>query len=251
MTVGIFIVTYHGDAQWLRYCLRSIQAFATGFHKVVVACPYRDLAVIYPIVEENGAKITGFEERGGKGFLHHMAIKMMAEKYIDSDFILHTDSDCIFIEPVRPEDYFAGAKPILLMEEYERFKSWHSGVYGWKQATESALKLPAMYETMRRHPAVHCREIYPEVRERISRVHEKPFLDWALAGNDRDWSEFNIIGAYAWHNYRERYHWIDTGKEPRPQDKIIQFWSRGTIDQVVECQLGKFQAQEIIRALEL
>lgn len=234
MSVGIFIVTYHGDAQWLHYCLRSINVFGSGFAKTVVACPYRDLAVIYPIVEENGAKITGFEEVAGKGFQHHMAIKMMAEQYIDTDYILHTDSDSIFVEAFRPEDYFADGKPILLMQQYDHFITKHPAVYGWKRSTEAALKFPAHFETMRRHPAVHPRAIYPELREHITCVQKRPFLDWALAGGAREWSEFNIMGAYALRNHHQSYHWIDLGREPRPADKIVQFQSRAGFDQVRE-----------------
>lgn len=249
MSVGIFIVTFHKDAQWLHYCLRSINVFGTGFDKVVVACPYRDLAVVYPIVEANGARITGFEEVPGKGFQHHMAIKMMADHYIDTDYILHTDSDSIFIEAFRPEDYFVDGKPVLLMQDYESFKNWHSGVYAWKRSTEAALKLPALYETMRRHPAVHPRMIYSELRQHIKSVQKRPFLDWALDAGERDWSEFNIMGAYGWHSYRDWYHWVDLGREPRPPDKIVQFQSREGLEQMVNCPLGNLRARDIVEKL--
>lgn len=246
----IFIVTFGGDCgfrtdptgqqidcQWLKYCLYSIKKFCTGFRNVIVMVPDRDIETVEPVCREWGPEnlsIEMFTEVEGKGMLHHMAIECMADQYCQSDFVLHFDSDCIFIEPVTPADYFGDeGKPVLLMEAYERFKVKHPGVLRWQEATEKAIGKPVGFEFMRRHPAVHYREIYPKTREMVETAHNMLFLDWAVSGKNefpQSWSEYNLLGAVAWIRKRRSYHWINTGNDLPPKSKLWQGWSHGGLD---------------------
>lgn len=233
MTTEIFVVTYHKDAEWLAWCLKSINKFATGFSGVTVVAPHSDQDVIFPKCEEYGATLKGFDEPEGKGMLAHMAVNCMADGFVESDFALHMDSDCIFTEPVTPEDYFVDEKPVLLIEEYEHFREVHPGVYNWKRCTEAALGWECKYETMRRHPAVHNRMVYPVVRACVESFTRKIFFDWAIQGRNefpQDWSEFNLIGAVALKHFKDDYHWWDLGNQPWPHSKLIQSWSHGGLD---------------------
>lgn len=234
----IFIVTYFKDAEWLQYSLYSIKKFARGFTGVTVVCPDRDIEIIEPICREWGPEDTTiemFEEPEGKGMLAHMAIECMADQYVEgrADYVLHTDSDCIFIEPVTPADYFVDGKPVLLKEAYERFRVKHPGVLQWQDRTQKALGKPVENEYMRRHPAVHPVILYHQVRDIVSEVQKKPFWDWAISGRNeypQDWSEYNLLGAVAHEVMQDRYHWIDCAGQLRPQDKIAQFWGHGGLD---------------------
>lgn len=235
--VEIFIVTYHKDAPWLKYCLASIKEFATGFTGVTVVCPDRDVEIIEPVCREWGPEnltLELFTEHEGKGMLHHMAIECMADQFVPTaDFILHFDSDLIFIEPVTPADYFVDGKPVLLMEAYERFKDVHPGVMRWQETTQKAIGKPVQFEFMRRHPAVHHRDIYAKTRESVEEANKRPFLDWALSGQNefpQSWSEYNVLGAVAYSRARPRYHWINTGNDLPPKSKLWQGWSHGGLD---------------------
>ena len=42
MKVSILIVTYGKDFHWLKWCLKSIEKFSTGFHELVVAIPMNE-----------------------------------------------------------------------------------------------------------------------------------------------------------------------------------------------------------------
>lgn len=245
----IFIVTYAGDSgfridekgkridcQFLKYCLYSIREFAAGFSGVTVMCPDRDVEVIEPVCREWGPEnlsLEMFTEVEGKGMLHHMAIECMADQFCDADFILHFDSDLIFLEKVTPADYFVAGKPVLLMEAYERFKDNHPGVLRWQETTQKAIGKPVSFEFMRRHPAVHHRDIYAKTRETVEAEQKKPFLDWAVSGQNefpQSWSEYNVLGAVAWIRARPRYHWINTGNDLPPKSKLWQGWSHGGLD---------------------
>lgn len=232
----IFIVTYFLDAEWLRHCLYSIKKFATGFAGVTVVFPDRDfdeLSAVCLGAEIDHLTIEMFTEAEGKGMIHHMAVEMLADEYTRSDFILHMDSDCLFIEPVTPLDYFVEGKPVLLMEQYSRFAERYPTILQWKTTSEKALNFPCPFETMRRHPAVHHRSLYSRVRQRIEEVHKKPFLEYVLSCKPdfpQGISEFNVLGAYARQEMLDQYHWIDCAKEIRPREKIWQGWSHGGFD---------------------
>lgn len=232
----IFIVTYHKDAEFLKYSLYSIKKFASGFSGVTVVVPDRDVEIIEPICREWGpdnTTIETFTEIEGKGMLHHMALECSADQFCLADFFLHIDSDCIFMEPVTPADYFVGGKPVLLMESYERFRDKHPGVLRWKDGTEKAIGREISFEFMRRHPAVHYRDIYAKAREMVETHHKIPFLDWAVSGQNeypQSWSDYNLLGAAAWIRGRAKYHWINVANSLPPKDKIAQFWSHGGLD---------------------
>ena len=43
MTHDLFCVTYAPDAQWTQYMLRSVQKHCTGFRRLLLLCPRKDL----------------------------------------------------------------------------------------------------------------------------------------------------------------------------------------------------------------
>ncbi len=247
MSTEIFIVSYWKDVEWLEWSLKSIQKFATGFSGVIVATPNPvNGKFIGPAwfddMQSKGSipiRVKYYNEVEGRGMLHHMMINCMADQFVHSDYALHMDSDCIFIEPVSPEDYFYDGKPILLKQAYEDFRISHPGVYYWKECTEKALKRAVLYETMRRHPAVHPIETYVVTRVTLEKAQGRPFVEWAVDGQNefpQSWSEFNLLGAVAHDQLPESYHWIDTGKQPSPRDKICQSWSHGGLDRPRDTQ---------------
>lgn len=234
-TVDIFIVSFAKDFPWLDHCLKSIARFGMGFRQVVLVVPETDFKASVARYDGDYEFITfgQFHEAPGKGHLHHQAIKCMADTYSDADFILHTDPDCVWREPFSPADYFIDGKPVLLIEPYEAFRESHPNRYGWKAVTERALCLECDYETMCRHPAVLRRDTYALIRDQIEDHHPEnsDFLNYVLSQKPdypQGFTEFNALGSgvVAWQH--DLYRLIDVSREPRPHDKLIQFWSHRT-----------------------
>lgn len=231
-TIDIFIVTFKRDIEFTIYCLQSIQKFVTGFRKVIIAVPVQDVPLFngiaggYPFVV-----VRGFEEVAGKGMMHHEVLVCSADEWCDAEFILHIDSDCIFKEPVNLQnEYLRDGKPVMLKEKFE-----HVGevVGPWRDAVTKALGFVPEYETMRRHPAVHPRWLYPKVREAVAAHTGKPFMEYVLSCRNefpQGFAEFPVLGAWALKYAPEAHHWIDVTTEPRPTDKLYQFWSHGGLD---------------------
>lgn len=237
MNTEILIVTYLRDLEYLRWNLKSIRKFASGFHNVRLLVPNQEMQKFRFELREFSDLIMcdGYPRVDDSRLWHlqHQAMKCRADQICPgTDFILFLDSDCVLTEPVTPEDYFVDEKPVLLIEEYSRLPANHP----WKPTVDRALGIDAKYETMRRHPAVHYRGMFKDFREAVERQQNRHFDEYVLSCKSDfpwGWSEFATLGAFvlwdaAW---RDKYHFIDVGKVPYPKGKLIQFWSHSPIDQ--------------------
>ncbi len=236
MSTSIFIVTYAKDAEWLFWCLKSIQKFASGFEQVVVAFPFRDEKNLRSVVMDNGAHPLLYAEHAHPyGHIHHCLMKCTANEYVDSDHILYLDSDCIFNQKVSPDDYFVGGKPVLLIESYESLSRHPDGKAAlcWIPGTEAALGFRPTHETMRRHPAIHSIKMLNGFRSHVESVHGVSLESFAFQQQPHrpvGFNDFNNLGSYALKFHREDYHFIDLSghQELRPVDKVTQYWSHSS-----------------------
>ncbi len=240
MKVSILIVSWLQDLKWLEYCLRSIAKFASGFHQTVVLVPEQEISEFRERLPlSNDVSFATYHRTSDKSkwHLHHQVMKCHADLWCpNADFVLHTDSDCVFSNTVTPSDYFIEEKPVMLMEPYVKLK-----YNPWQIPTQNTLKRLVPHEFMRRHPQVNPVSVYPGLRERIRELHDQPFDDYVLSLKpDFPWgfSEHNVIGAYAWFEHHDQYHWIDLSKQPRPADRLIQFWSHGPMDKPQQTPFG-------------
>lgn len=232
MNVQIQIVSYFKDRGWLDYAIESIEKFCSGFAGVVLVIPQDELNHFID-VKSNMISIKTYNRTKDKSkwHLHHQIMKCNAELYCpEADFILHTDSDCIFTEPITPNEYFVDGKPVMLVEKYERL-----GGSNWKTTTDKALGINSVWETMRRHPAVHYRGMYSQFRSAVMAHNRMQFENYVLRCKpDFPWgfSEFNAIGNFIMQRpeWRDKYHIIDLETQQRPKDKLLQFWSHWGLD---------------------
>jgi hypothetical protein len=243
MNTEIFIVSCSKHFPWLDYALQSIGKFAHGFSGVTILVPCGQ--------DEELSNITGkitrtipFTHRCGqewpdKGMLWHMAQIMRAEEWCpEADFILHTDSDCIFTEPFGPEDYFVNGKPVLMHASFKwLINSQQANLEMWQHAVAAAVGWKPSDEFMRRHPAVHPRKLYAKARECIESHTKMPCDDYIQSCQNafpQTFAEFPTLGAVAWRFFRNDYHWIDQQRQPFPIGKLAQFWSHAPPDQPQE-----------------
>lgn len=236
MKVEIFIVSCAKHFSWLKYCIQSIGMFARGFSGVTLLIPRESEPQLPTEIDANLKGILPLTLRLGdewpnRGMLWHMAQIMRAEEWCpDADFILHTDSDCLFTEPVSPEDYFIDGKPVLYYEKFESITRKHPEVGVWHLVTQSCLPFPVKYETMRRHPAVHRRNLYAEARRQIEIKTKQPVDEYiASCRNEypQTFCEFITLGNVAIECFRPQYHLVDTAKFKNgfPPQKLSQCWS--------------------------
>lgn len=229
MKIEIHIVTCLKDIVYMEWGLKSIAKFATGFSGVTLVLDATEQKSFEPLKAIVPFKVVTSKVIGQLGAQMH---KCMADRHCPTaDYILHTDSDCIFTEPVTPDDYFYGAKPVMLIEPYEKI----SAHIPWRKSTEKALGFSCPFETMRRHPQVNPIGVYHDMRQRISLINDCQFEHYVMAQKPdypQGFSEHNVIGSFALDTpeWRCRYHWIDISEEPAPAPKLKQFWSHSPPD---------------------
>lgn len=222
MTTDIFIRSYVNDFRWLVYSLKSINQRAKGF---------RDIHIVVPSGQAEHLKHLTLEKIHecpvyGDDYIGQQITKMMADTYTDADFILHIDSDTVFTQDVTPDTFIINGKPIIYHEPYSKvgYEPWYpvvSEVLGW--APEN--------EFMRRFPFVYPRCIYKLLRSYIEEKYSIPFEQYVANRPCRGFSEFNIIGEYAWKKCHDQFEWRDPLVDPT---YVRQFRSWDGIDEHLE-----------------
>jgi len=239
-TTDLLIVSCVRHFPWLRYCLQSVVRFATGFRQVLVLIPEDDLTAMNPLLAELSQhdkipiRVMIYKDWPGKGFLRHEYAILCSDEFSDADFFCHIDSDCIFVEPVSPADYFVDGKPVLVHATYHWLVTCQqANLSMWQAAVANAVGWAPTEETMRCHPAVHYRKTYQKTRECIALHTGMSAEDYVQAGvNDfpQSVAEFPTLGAVAWKFFHPDYHWLNQEKGEWPHQKIVQFWSHGPVD---------------------
>lgn len=238
MNTEILIVSCAKHFNHLQYALRSIQKFARGFSACRIVIPrvdmgkFDDMVLAFPPDFKNGFPIIvdGFDEWPDKGMVHHMHIIMHSDQYCpDADFVLHFDSDCVFTELVTPEDYFFNCKPVLMYADFGWLCTQVQGnLIMWQEAALNAIGPPIEIETMRRHPAVHYRELYPLARDAMEKHTGKGVVEFMMERRNtfpQDFCEYVTLGNVAHRTMRDKYHWIDQRTQGFPPSKLNQSWS--------------------------
>lgn len=226
---AILIVSYSHDIPYLELNLQSIQKFARGFESVVLVVPKDEKEQFEKF--RNQCRIQTYErdKDSVKWHIHAQAQKCKGDLFCpNADYILHTDSDCIFTEPVRPEDYFVEDKPVMVIKPYALIKD-----SPWKGVTQDALQMTVEYSFMERHPSVYPRDLYESMRSYVESLHKMPFEQFMLSRKPTfPWgiSEHNLLGAYGFRFMNPMFHWIEVPKDPLPHEKLRQFWSLSPVD---------------------
>jgi len=213
MTVDIFIKSYKKDFNLLKYSLLSITKNVTGYNKVIILIPERDKSDFDTRELPERTEIN-YVEDSGNGYLKQQVYKMNAFKYCHADYILFSDSDCIFDHKINLLDFVDDGKPEILYTHYDKVGD---GII-WKAPTEILMHDTVEYEFMRRNCLIYHRDTLVK----ISMEHQN--LEFIVMQSQR-FSEFNFMGAWAFKHEREKYNFINTDDWSYVPPKAIQLWS--------------------------
>lgn len=206
----IFIKTCKHDEPYHVHCLRSIKKFTSGFRNTVV--------------------IEGEHE---KGYLMQQVVKLNADQRTDARYILFTDSDTLFYRPVKPSDYMKDGKTIWLYTPFEKaVEKEGKAANKWRDAMIAFIGKPSPHEFMRRHPEMIPRWLLEAFRAYCWQKHGKSVEDYVMANDN--FSEWNVLGFYAWTFHREAFKWINTETDPMPIETVRQFWSHDPISKNID-----------------
>lgn len=219
-TCDILIKSYPHDYERLSYCLRSLAKYATGFRNIIVVHPAGNAPAFLSLPAFWNIPITLKPVvENGDGYLFQQAVKASAHEWSNADYILHIDSDCFVVEEITPELFMREGKPIWYMTDYKKTS------VPWKPIVEKFLGPPVEYEFMRRLPFLCTRKLHLELSKFCEATHGMRLTDYILSQSNREFSEFNALGAFAFAKLRHDFFWIDTEREELPALSMIQYWS--------------------------
>lgn len=242
MKTEILIVTFRRDFPYLKWCLESILKFARGFSQLTILVPIgqgHEVRMIdaAPAIHERimPVAVMEHEEWTDKGMLCHEYQIMKADEWCPaSDFILHVDADCIFTEPITPDDYIVNGKPILRYEPFSRIGKRHPGTLVWQECTERCLPFQVLNETMRCHPEVYHRGLYAAAALAIQQKCKQSVEEYLRRQRNefpQGFCEFVTLGNVAMTVFPDRYELVEqTSDRVSPDNKLQQFWSHGALD---------------------
>ena len=236
----IFIRSYRGDLPWLKYSLRSLLRFASGFDSIVLTFPARDWFHFHAMIGREFGHIPALKLRAVPWFpndyIGQQNTKLHADLYTGLDgAITFWDSDAVATGPLRPDLLYDRGKILYLLTPYEALKA--DAVDVWQKSTEKWLGQPVENEFMRRLPITVYGPHLTELRQWFRRRHGRPLWRALLSVKGHAFSEFNLMGAWIYQHHRESYRWLNTLEEQAAPLPCRQFWSWGGFTPEVTAEL--------------
>jgi hypothetical protein len=232
-TCDIVIRSYWRDFDWLEWCLASIGRFCTGFRDVVLILPQASQPWLsrHPCLQTPSRLVVCPDY--ADDYLGQQVSKMYADTVTDADLICHVDSDCIFQRPTSPEDLAPGGKPRVFtrpVDELPRTRPWIA-------STEEFLRSRPSHDFMQQPPFTFPSWLYAELRTWSRTTHGVELADWILARPARGFSEFNVLGAFAYTHHRDAFIWTRIADIGAEEPVCRWYWSWGRIDNATSHEL--------------
>jgi hypothetical protein len=223
MKNAIFIRSYAGDMEWLFWCLRALEKFATGFGETVVALPGHDRQAFHDF-DFRHTRVVWVDDPPIDGYMAQQITKMEADLFVDADLITHVDSDCFLAMPFDASELMRDNRPIQVFRRWETAGDANC----WKPVSDRIFQRSVPFEHMCAHPMVFWRATYRHLRYFFRDVHGCTPAEYVQRQPARQFSEFNCMGAFNHLYLPELYHWIDMQNEfPVYLRKFIVSWSWG------------------------
>lgn len=226
--IGVLIRSYDGDAKWLAYTLPRLLQRATGYNDLVVTGIPSQCEQVARICAEHGVEFKPDEESAKipNGYLNQQYTKMRAHLFLENDYIAHVDSDILALEGADFNNLMDGDKAVILWDAWEDV----GDAQCWRNCTAYALGQDPKFEFMRRLPLVYHRDTQRDCCAFIEQTHNESLLEHIARGSR--FSEFNVLGAYAWRFERDKYKWVQ-GKWDNTVTGFKWFWSHGNMEEQI------------------
>lgn len=245
------VASYRKDYEWCHHLFASLHLNASGFLPPVVVVPSSDAEFfrkhVLPAYPGSSVKTSDVPPQYRKwvwaDFMRAQAVMMRGDHYCpEADIVWLFGSDCFVNERLVPEQLMYGGLPVMPYSTYGELLRGHPACLCWRQGTTRALGFEPENEFMRRLPLLYPKKLYPQVRRKVAQVFgsslDEDGFDLAIytQGTQRNFSESNVLGAYAWQYRKDFYAWfLVDGFEYAKVAKdfptsTVQFWSHGGLD---------------------
>jgi hypothetical protein len=211
--VDIWIVSFQRDYEWLRFCVRGIAKYFTGWRVLHIALPpdAPDPGVCLPFVRH--AEAPGFAD----GYIGQQVTKLRAYRETNAEWIAFLDSDHVAFKPVDVADYFDAGRPQLWWRSWgdvARLPSSTTGEQGvtceaerWRKIAERALGWDPPLFTLEFLPMIFHRDTLAACCEQVWFAHAIELEQFSQRQPWREFSEFVMLGNMAFEHHSSAYSW--------------------------------------------
>jgi glycosyltransferase involved in cell wall biosynthesis len=215
--VSIYIRTYKRDIAWLDLCLQSIHQNLQGWDEIVVGVPEGQIDHLRYLATERRIVCPYFL----MDYVGQQVAKLQAHRYVRGEFVLFVDSDVIFLPGAKVSDFFVDGLPSVEKRRYVALQKDGMAATKWQQAVENLYGENPEWEFMQGHGT----RLY-----RVSTLRDFsdkfPTIEtYARHVPKRLFSEFNLLGYYAWRYEHDRYAFRDIDTTPARIPASKQFWT--------------------------
>jgi len=229
--VSIYIRTYKRDIAWLDLCLQSIHQNLQGWDEIVVGVPEGQIDHLRYLATERRIVCPYFL----MDYVGQQVAKLQAHRYVRGEFVLFVDSDVIFLPGAKVSDFFVDGLPLVEKRRYVALQKDGMAATKWQQAVENLYGENPEWEFMQGHGT----RLY-----RVSTLRDFsdkfPTIEtYARHVPKRLFSEFNLLGYYAWKYEHDRYAFRNIDATPARLPASKQFW---TVDGLTPATLAELAA---------
>jgi ADP-heptose:LPS heptosyltransferase/glycosyltransferase involved in cell wall biosynthesis len=238
----LFIRSYRRDLPWLKFSLRSLLKYASGFDGIVLACPWRDLVLFRRMIGREFGHIPALRIRPVRRMRHdyigQQYTKLHADLFTGDDgTVTFWDSDAIATGPFDSGRLFQDGKILYLKTPYAALPP--EVAEKWQPVTERWLGEPVSCEFMRRLPITFYASHLAELRRWFRQRHGQSLWEALEPLEGAAFSEFNLMGAWAQRHRPQAYRWLDTTEEAAAPLPCRQYWSLGGVTPEIAAEIAQ------------
>lgn len=215
--VSIYIRTYKRDIAWLDFCLQSIHRNLKGWDEIVVGVPEGQIDHLRYLEAERRIVCPYFRT----DYVGQQVAKLQAHRYVRGEFVLFVDSDVIFLPGADVRNLFVDGLPLVEKRRYAMIEKEGKPAIKWREAVESLYGECPEWEFMQGHGT---RLYHTSTLREFSNMF--PSIEsYARHAPKRLFSEFNLLGYYAWRYEHDRYAFRDIDSVTARVPSSKQFWT--------------------------
>ena len=210
-----------------------------------MVCRERCRSAIAPVVSRHSRFKLSICPDYDYDYIGQQITKLRSHLYTKSDFVIHVDSDCIFVKPFNLSAFFFNGLPVLYHREYDYFYREFVEM-PWQYITSKFLCRQVDREFMALFPLVYPRRLYTDLEQWFESTHGYGYEGIESRLKIRhEFSEFNLLGAFSYHrpNRAAPYHIHLNWGQCDPEHYVKQYCLSGEradrsagIDEIAEME---------------
>lgn len=226
MSIALVVRSYQNDFCWLKWSVQCMRKYLTGVDERILITPIGQMPDEQTQTYFDKHAMSDEDSRC-QGYIAQQIDKLNAWQHTDCPYLLYIDSDCMFHKPWDARSRIIDGKCLLYRERWETIPVWG---HFWRDVISRYTGIESEFEYMRCQPFLHSATTIRSMLDEYPTLFDKARL---LTGGE--FSEFNLLGAFAAYRTPENYVFSEGPFE----DIIRAYWSHGGLTPEIEREIDE------------